>query len=74
MRFEDDEAVNCARCSQMIYPGEIALRWKNHLYCSEDCVRDAIYDDHAGEVDTLAILSAADKMDIAADMYSHEGR
>jgi hypothetical protein len=72
MRFEDDKPLACEYCGRMIYAGDYALIWNNKCYCSEDCVKDAMYED-AG-VSTHYIMTAGDKEVEYGDMKYDEMR
>jgi len=72
MRFEDDEPVECEQCGRMIYAGDYALVWNNKYYCSEDCVKDAMYED--ADVSTHYVMTAVDKEEEYGDMKCDEMR
>lgn len=68
MHFEDDKPIQCDECLALIYPGQTAITWRSHRYCSEDCVKDAMFSEYAAEVDEEPVLTASDKSNIYADM------
>ncbi len=72
MTFEDDKPIQCDGCPCLIYPGQTAITWRGHHYCSEDCLKDAMLDAFSSEVDEEPILTAADKADIYSDMQKGE--
>ena len=72
MFFEDAKPIRCDWCRDLVYPGQIAITWRGGRYCSGDCVRDAMYDTLASEVDEEPVLTAADKAEIYVDMQKED--
>lgn len=68
MKFEDDEPIVCDQCGQTISAGDYYYRWNEHNLCSEDCVKDAMYDEFSCQVDEESLLTAEDKEIEYADM------
>lgn len=74
MRFEDDKPLECEHCGEMIYAGDYALIWNNKCYCSEDCVKDAMYEKYGNEVKLRRLFTAEEYEAEYGDMKYDEMR
>lgn len=59
-KFEDDKPVECYQCGDSVYAGDCALEWDGKTFCSEDCVKDAMYEKYGNEVKLRRLFTAED--------------
>lgn len=74
MKFEDDKPVECYQCGESVYAGECVLEWDGKSFCSEDCVKDAMYEKYGNEVQLRRLFTAEDYEAEYGDMKYDEMR
>lgn len=72
MKFYDDEPIVCEECGKTIYPGDDYYEYGDLPYCSEECVKDAMWDCYENDVYERHLNTAEDKALIYADMQWDE--
>lgn len=60
MIFHDDESKICDVCGEEISAGETYYEYKSWICCSEDCVKDKLYELNAKDISEEYIMTAED--------------
>lgn len=67
-RFTDDPCRICANRKDKIEPGDDFYEYDGESYCSEECVKDALFEAHQDEISEEHLYTADDRRGEYADM------
>lgn len=74
INFYDDEEIICDGCGEVAEAGQDYYEWNGMKYCSEECVKDAMFDLFSKEVDKCHLWTAEEKEWEYADRKFEEYR